>query len=392
MPKTSVEKRKKITAKDVARASGVSATTVSRIISGSNYPVSAAIRGKVTKIAGEMNYKPNLVYRQRKNVNKEIAALIPTFSNPFFTSIITGFEDMLRGENFHTVVYDVNNWLGGDTPNVLVYNILKKRVRGVLIVSPVMYPAVEEFREDFISRNIKVVMADCPKPNGIFNSVYYDYKKGSYLATEYLAGQGHRKIIYAGLKLERESRELRVQGFLDAMKDHGISRDEKHVLILSGQSADENTQIESGEKLAGQILGLKERPTAVVVINDIVAFGMLRGFHRMNIRVPEDISVIGFDDSVFCDMSYPALTTVKVQSEQMGRMAAMLLMNEINGASHNPIGLSLEPCIVERDSVAKIITESRRAGPAELSAGRAGDACTVNSYRRETDKIPEFDT
>ncbi|MDR2618561.1 MAG: LacI family transcriptional regulator [Treponema sp.] len=354
MPKVSANEHTKTTVKDVAKASGVSATTVSRVLSGSNYPVSADIRSTVLKAAGELNYKPNLVYRPRKNVDNEIAALIPTFSNPFFTSIITGFENMLKGENFHTLVYDVNSWLSSSTPNMLVYNILKKKIKGVLIASPVMYQAVEEFRNDFLSRNIKVVMADCPKPNSMFNSVYYDYKKGSYLATEYLITQGHRKIVYAGLKLERESRELRVQGFLDAMRDHGIPCNEKQVLILNGQNADENTQIESGEELARQVLSLKERPTAVAVINDIAAFGMLRGFHRERVKIPEEISIIGFDDSVFCEMSYPALTTVKVQSEQMGRMAAMLLLNEINGTSHSPMGLSLEPCVVERDSVARI--------------------------------------
>jgi DNA-binding LacI/PurR family transcriptional regulator len=218
-----------------------------------------------------------------------------------------------------------------------------------------MYPTVEESRNNFLSRNIKVVIADCPKPNVVFNNVYYDYKKGSYLATEYLISQGHRKIVYAGLKLERESRELRVQGFLDAMRDHEIPCNEKQVLILNGQNVDENTQIESGEELARQVPSFKERPTAVAVINDIVAFGMLRGFHRMNVNIPEEISIIGFDDSVFCEMSYPALTTVKVQPEQMGKLAAMLLLNEINGNSHGPMGLSLEPCIVERDSVAKIL-------------------------------------
>jgi LacI family transcriptional regulator len=354
MPKVSVKEHKKSTAKDVAKASGVSVTTVSRVLSGSNYPVSGVIRSAVLKAAGEMNYKPNLVYRPRKNADNEIAALIPTFSNPFFTSIITGFENSLKGENFHTLVYDVNNWLGNGTPNMLVYNVLRKRVKGVLIASPVMYQTVEEFRNDFLSRNIKVVMADCPKPSGFFNSIYYDYKKGSYMATEYLISQGHRKIVYTGLKLERESRELRVQGFLEAMRAHDIPCGEDRLLILSGQDSDENIQIESGEELAHRILGLKERPTAVVVMNDIVAFGMLRGFHRLNIKIPDEFSIIGFDDSIFCEMSYPALTTVKVQSEQMGHMAAMLLLNAINGISHNPVGLSLEPCIVERDSVLKI--------------------------------------
>jgi LacI family transcriptional regulator len=194
MPKVSVKEHTKITARDVAKTSGVSVTTVSRVLSGSNYPVSTAIRNAVLRAAEEMNYKPNLVYRPRKNSDNEIAALIPTFSNPFFTSIIVGFENMLKEKNFHTLVYDVNNWLDGSIPNMLVYNILKKRVKGVLIASPVMYQAIEEFRNDFLSRNIKVVIADCPKPNSIFNSVYYDYKKGSYLATEYLIARDTGKL------------------------------------------------------------------------------------------------------------------------------------------------------------------------------------------------------
>jgi LacI family transcriptional regulator len=355
MSKTNaIKKYKETTAKDVAQASGVSVATVSRVLSGSNYPVSPEIRKTVLNTAREMNYKPNLVYRPRKFVENELAAFIPTFSNPFFTSIIHGFETVFVKEGFHVLVYDVNGWLGNTNPNMLMYSIMRKKVKGVLIASPVMYPLAEEFRNDFVSRNIKIVMADCPKPNSIFNNIYYDYKKGSYLATEYLINRGHRKIAYAGLNLERESRKLRVQGFLDALRDHEIPGNEDQILILGGKEADENVWIESGEKLARQILGLKERPTAVVVINDIVAFGMLRGFHRMNVKIPENISIIGFDDSAFCEMSYPALTTVKVQSEQMGRMAAMLLLNEINGTSPNPVSLSLEPCIVERDSVAEI--------------------------------------
>jgi LacI family transcriptional regulator len=354
MSKTGAGRYKDITVNDIAKASGVSGTTVSRVLSMGNYPVSPEIRNKVLRVAEEMNYKRNLVYRSRKNFEKEIAILIPTFSNPFFTSIIAGFETMSVKEGFHTLVYDVNSWLVNGNPHMLLYSILRKNVKGILVASPAMYPVVEEFQNDLVSRNIKIVMADCPKPSSFFSSVYYDYKKGSFLATEYLINQGHRKIVYAGLKLERESRELRVQGFLEAMRTREIPCGEDRLLILNSQDSDENVQIESGEELAHRVLGLKERPTAVVVMNDIVAFGMLRGFHRLNIKIPDEFSIIGFDDSIFCEMSYPALTTVKVQSEQMGHMAAMLLFNAISGASHNPVGLSLEPCIVERDSVAKI--------------------------------------
>jgi LacI family transcriptional regulator len=354
MSKAGSRRYKKTTVKDIARASGVSVATVSRVLSMGNYPVSPEIRTMVLRVAGEMNYKPSLVYRSRKNFENEIAILIPTFSNPFFTSIIVGFETMSVKEGFHTLVYDVNSWLVNANSHILLYSILEKNVKGILIASPAMYPVVEEFRDDLVSRNVKAVMTDCPKPSSFFNSVYYDYKKGSFMATEYLINQGHQKIVYAGLKLEWESQELRVQGFLEALRTHEIPGGEDRLLILSSKDSDENVQIESGEELAHRVLGLKERPTAVVVMTDIVAFGMFRGFYRLDIKIPDEFSIIGFDDSIFCEMSYPALTTVKVQSEQMGHMSAMLLFNAISGISHNPVGLSLEPCIVKWDSVIKI--------------------------------------
>ncbi|MCL2478400.1 MAG: LacI family transcriptional regulator [Treponema sp.] len=347
------KKYKETTVNDIAQAIGVSATTVSRVLSRSGYPVNPEVRTKILQAAGDLNYKPSLVYRSSKNFEKEIALLISTFSNPFFTSISTGFEAIVAKEGFHSIVYNVNSWLTGSNPQMLLYSILRKKVKGILVASPIMYAVAEEFKNDFFSRNIKVVMADCPIPNNFFSNVYYDYKKGSSIATEYLINLGHTDIIYAGLKLERESRKMMVQGFQEAMRNHGIPFENK-IFILDSPDQDENTQIESGERLAYNIKNLAKKPSAVVAMNDIVAFGILRGFHKMNIKVPEDISLIGFDDSIFCDMSYPALTTVKVQSEQMGRMAAMLLLNDINGSSQNPVSLYLEPCIVERDSVSKI--------------------------------------
>ncbi|GHU01519.1 LacI family transcriptional regulator [Spirochaetia bacterium] len=347
-----MQKSKAVTVRDIAKASGVSAATVSRVLSKSNYPVKQEVRDMVLRISGELNYQIGLTYRPRKTVENELAILIPTMSNPFYTSIVAGFESVAAHEGFHSYVLDVNAWFSGGNVRQILYSLFNKNVKGVLVAAPAMYSVVEEFQKDLVSRNIKVVLADYPKQGSIFNNVFYDYKKGSYLATEYLISKGHRKIVYAGLELERESRNLRVQGYKDAMLARQLPYGKDTILIHSGEDTNENTQIESGEKLARWVMNLRERPSAVVVINDIVAFGMLRAFHHRGIKVPGEFSIIGFDDSVFCDMSYPALTTVKVQSEQMGHMAAMLLLNDIRGISQSSIGLSLEPCIVERDTVA----------------------------------------
>lgn len=347
---TAVTERK-VTLKEVAQHSGVSPATASRVLTNSSYPVREDVREKVVASARKLGYSTIFLAQTH---TQEIAVLVPTVSNPFYTSMISGVEGVMTKENYQVFLCDTHMCETNEMSERLLTTILSKGMQGLVVMSTNLYPLLMDKLEQFSQAGVKVVLADCPYPNNYFNNVSFDYEKGAAMGTEYLLHKGHRKIIYAGLRQERESRIQRVRGFYRTMVNSGLTIHDDQILTYEDSSAREDMQIEAGEALAEQIMRIPNRPTAVFAMNDMIAFGLLRRFHRLGVKVPEDISVLGFDDSAFCDMSFPGLTTVKVQSEQMGRMAAMLLLDELRGVSSSPVGLSVESCIIERGTVTDV--------------------------------------
>ncbi|MGN0479006.1 MAG: LacI family DNA-binding transcriptional regulator [Hominenteromicrobium sp.] len=341
---------KKVTIRDIAGYCGVSAATASRVLSGSSYPVHAETRQKVLEASRLLGYIPNsLAQNLRTGAPDEIAVVIPTLSNPFYTSLVSGFEAVVSSNRNSLVLYVGSSYRDADT---LIKNIAGRNPKGILIAAPTLYRSFLDASDAGVFPGAKLVFADCPAPVSRHCSVCFDYKKGTCLGTEYLIRSGHTNIVYAGLVPDRESRKLRVQGFREALLAQGLPfSDDMVVLPCDGTLNDERRLIDAGEHLAGLILQRPVRPTAIAAVNDMVAFGILRHLHRRGIAVPQEISVIGFDDTLFCEACNPPLTTVKVQDEQIGRMAGTLLLNALNQVAQG-VTLSVEPSIVERASVA----------------------------------------
>ena len=341
---------KKATIKDIAGCCGVSAATASRVLSGSTYPVREETRQRILEAARRLGYIPNsLAQSLRSGAPDEIAVVIPTLSNPFYTSLVSGFESVVSSDKNSLVLYVGSSYRNPDT---MIRNIAGRNPKGILIAAPNLYRDFLEASASGALHEAKLVFADCPAPQNRHCSVCFDYKKGTYLGTEYLIEQGHRDIVYAGLVPDRDSRKLRIQGFREALLAHGLPFcDDLVVLPADSTYNDEHRLIEAGEHLANLILKRPVRPTAIAAVNDMVAFGILRHLHRCGIAVPEEISVIGFDDTLFCEASNPPLTTVKVQDEQIGRMAGTLLLNALDQIAAS-VTLSVEPSIVERASTA----------------------------------------
>lgn len=337
--------------REVAKSSGVSVSTVSRVLSGSGYPVSEEIREKVLQSAKKLNYTGTKAVRS--SVLKEIAAVVPTVANPFYASMTARFGAEISSAGYSLVTYAS---CFENTRELLIKSIQEKNYTGILIASADMYNEFVSMAEDGKLGDTKLVFADCPFPQQKFSSVCVDYRKGAHLGTEYLIQCGHRNIVYAGMILDRESRILRLQGFRDALALGGIPFQDSMLLIASDyEKTSEMYQTEVGEALAREIIARENRPTAVVVVNDMVAFGMLRFFANHHISVPEDISVLGFDDNIFCQVCNPPLSTVKVQDEQIGRMAAKLLLDDIESANEaGSVNLRIEPSVVDRGTIMKL--------------------------------------
>lgn len=341
--------RNSVTIRDLAKACGFSPATVSRVLSNSNYPVRQQVREKILKTAKEMNYTiPREPYAPKSS---EVAILVPTVTNPFYASLVEGVESSIVRENMGVVVYDTSTGFPHDGYNRIMGSLLAKKFRGIVISASNNNTMLDRGAAELIKHGVKVVLADCPQSDNRFNCISYNYEKGAFIGSQYLIEHGHRHIVYAGLKIDRESRRLRILGFQRAMESYHLSVQKENVLLHDTDDYEEGSQLESGERLAQQIMAISPRPSAVMAINDMVALGLLRGFQQSGLRVPEDISIIGFDDSPYSVITSPPLTTVCVQSTQMGHMAAMLLLDDIRGTCNGPMSLSLEPYIVERSTV-----------------------------------------
>ena len=341
--------QKSVTIRDLAKACGFSPATVSRVLSNSDYPVRQQVREKILQTAEDMNYRVSRESHESKD--HEVAILVPTIANPFYASMIEGFESAIVRENMNVVIYNTSTGFPRDGYDRIMKSLLSKRFQGIVISASNNNAMLDKGAKELIKHGVRVVLADCPQSDTRFNCISYNYEKGAFIGTQYLIERGHRQIVYAGLEIDRESRRLRILGFQRALEANGVPVRRDNILLDEFHNCEEGSQLDRGERLARQIMALDSHPTAVMAINDMVALGLLRGFQQSGLRVPEDISVIGFDDSPYSVMTSPPLTTVCVQSKQMGHMAAMLLLDDIHGTSNRPISLSLEPFIVERSTV-----------------------------------------
>lgn len=342
------------TIKDIARECGASVTTVSRVLSNSGYPVSPQMRDRIVKTAQRLNYTPNLFARGLKtNESGELAILVPNIVNPFYTSLVSGIESVTAKEGYNILLYSTGS---GNLPEgKIISSIHGKRISGMIISTGNDNGEFIKALQSNRKPPVKIVLVDYAAPGGNHSSVYYDYRKGSALGVEYLIRKGHRDIIYAGLKPDRRTRADRIEGFRDVMGKAGLHFGEEMLCIYDGsEKVKENPEFYAGTELAKRIRAKSKRPTAVVAMNDMVAFGLMNHFNRSGVKIPQDISILGFDDNLFCEVSYPPLTTVRVPSGQMGELAAKILVDELRGGGEGPyVNLTVEPSLVERNTVAE---------------------------------------
>lgn len=303
-----------VTLKDIARMAGVSYATVSRALS--NHPdVSPETREKIKRIAKEMNYVPDPSARGLKGKSTNMIGLVvPDISNPFFSELALGVESFAN-EHGYCVFLCNTNW---DYEREKTYvDILKaKRVDG-LIVSSVIENATHHKR---LSLPL-VYITEGPKSDDIYY-VGIDNKTGTMLGVEYLIKLGHKDIVYIGGSEKTSTNRERFEGYSETMQKHGYT-------IKASIRTSDSFSLESGYKAAMEMLIKSEIPTAVFAVNDIVALGVIQAVEEFGLKVPEDISVIGFDDIAFSSMHRIKLTTVSQPKFEMGRLSAELLINLI---------------------------------------------------------------
>lgn len=309
-----------ITRDDVARRAGVSPSTVSYVINGGPRPVSQATREKVLHAIAELGYRPNAVARSLRRQRTSILGLIiPDIINPYFAQVAQGIEAAAFERDF-TVVFCHTNY---SLQQELTYidHLYVERAAGVIWIPATGDPKPAQ---KLMQYGISTVVVDREIEKYSFPSVVADNFRGGFMATEYLISLGHERIgcIVRPVKLSHS--QNRLQGYLAALKAHNLPEDER--LIASG-----GYRLENGYHAMLELLNINPPPTAVFTYNDIMAIGAMRALKEKGINVPQDFSVIGFDDIPEAAYACPALTTIRQEKYEMGAQSVALLQRLING-------------------------------------------------------------
>lgn len=312
-------KKANLSIKDIAKAAGVSHSTVSRALSDSPL-IPEPTRRRIHQIARDKGYKPNAMARGLvTHRSRAIGVIVTTIADPFVSEVVRGIETV-AGESGYRVFLGTSH----NDPNRemnLVEAMHQWRVDGV-IVSASRVGALYQSLLREIGAPIVLINNQNQADDSTIHSIGVDDAQGAQLATRHLIALGHRVIGYLGGPSDHRAHRDRLSGYQRALAEASIAFDPS--LAQSG-----NASVEGGEQIA-QWLARAPRPTAVFCYNDMTAIGALSALKRRHVRVPQDVSLVGFDDILFAAYADPPLTTIHQPKDEMGRLAMNMVLDLLN--------------------------------------------------------------
>lgn len=343
---------KRATVHDVAKLAGTSATTVSRVLSETEYPVRENLRNKVLQAAKDLNYTPNLIAKGLKqNMSRDIGVIVPTITNPFYSYAVLGMEEEACRQDYNLLV--CNTLRETKRENMYLKMMQEKQVKGVILSS---VGESSLLVHELVQQGINFVLLDQKLPNDKCSYVGFDVFAGAIMGTRYLIECGHEKIAFVSTPLNRWTRQKVYQGYKQAMERANIDIDDKYLLIAKDEieNEEEGYEVNAGRLMGKKFIESKSDATAVMLVNDMMAFGFIQELNLNGISVPGDVSVMGFDDIPFASLFSPALTTICYPSFDTGKLAAKVLFEKMSEGTDFILNVRLEPKLVIRDSVKKL--------------------------------------
>ncbi|PLV59940.1 LacI family DNA-binding transcriptional regulator [Thermotoga sp. KOL6] len=324
--------------KDVAKLAGVSIATVSRVINGYNN-VSEETRKRVIDAIRKLNYHP--VYSVKSAVLKRtVGVLVPNFGGFHYNEILTGIEKEAIKRDFTLMISTTFHRTSLELERLEV--LFSKRVDGIIVCSS---KKDEEQLERLIKSAIPVVVVDREEPEVRIDNVGIDNYAAGRMCAKYLLEKGHKRVLLLRGRKDVYSFSDRERGFINYATRHGM----EVKAVSCGYFPEHGYQaVEKYLKKHGRDF------TAVFAINDLSAIGVMKALHDLGIAVPDEISVMGFDDDPISSYTVPALTTVRQPREEIGRMAFAILYERLSGKKGVARRVILPVEIVERDSVKQL--------------------------------------
>ena len=302
---------------DIAKETGFSISTVSRVLSNSNYPVSKSIREKVLQTAEMLGYEPNIAARSlRTDRTNTIGIIVDDLLSPFTPPIVRGIQDYLHENGFLSLIVN-SDWDPGQE-QAAIKTLLSRPVDGIIFVE-----YSHQTTSDILERSNKPrVFVHRLFGSPIKNSVVPDDYYGASLATDHLIKLGHHHIGYINGPENWHNCRARLRGYQDTLATHHLPFDPS--LVQPG-----DWEMESGYAATKNLLNLTKRPTAIFAANDVMALGAIYAIQDAGMRVPQDLAVVGYDNRNFTKTCRPTITTVSMPVIEMGGVAAELLLRQI---------------------------------------------------------------
>lgn len=329
-----------VTINDVAEKAGVSAKTVSRVLNEEPF-VKDSTRESVLKAIGELGYRPNSLARSlRMQETKTIGLVVPNSANPFYADVAKGVEKVSFDEGYNIILCNSDRNINKE---IMYADLLaQKQTDGILFVGAWIGDQMDHIHQ-LHQTGMPMVIVDRLIRGLPIDSIVADNFLGGKIATEHLLSLGHRRIACIAGAPEATPNAKRLLGYKDALEQAGIPTNES--LIFRG-----DFQYSGGYQGGQALLSLAEPPTAIFAANDLMAVGAIRAALDQGLSVPDDLSVVGFDDIQMSAFVNPSLTTISPHNQKMGEIAMRMLLDRIREKNLPVRHESLDVELIERQS------------------------------------------
>ena len=331
------------TIKDVARIAGVSTTTVSHVINKARF-VAEATQERVMAAVTELNYAPSAVARSLKcNTTNTIGMLVTQSTNPFFAEVVEGVESYCYRQGYTLILCNTGGLV--EKQRDYIRMLAGKRVDGLLVMCSDLDDELRIMLDGH--PDIPKVVMDWGPETSKADKIIDNSEEGGYLATRYLINNGHTDIACLSGHFEKMACKERIAGCKRALAEAGLTLPDDW--LLEG-----NFECDTAVIAADKILAMDKKPSAVFCFNDIMALGLMSRLQEKGMKIPEDISIIGYDNIDLSAYFSPPLTTIHQPKRRVGKTAVEILLERIKDKDHAKQVFEMFPELVERSTVKKL--------------------------------------
>lgn len=331
----------KETLSTISQRTGFSITTISRVLSGKSrqYRISESTRKKILEEAGRCNYSPNIIAQNlRTNKTNTIGILMPSIANPFFAEMTSVIISEANIKHYTSIVIDSQESETNQRKSLLT--LISRQVDGIIVAPCGSDPTLFE---EISRQNLPIILIDRFFEGTGLPYVTTNNYLGGVEGTNLLIKNGHRKIVCLQGATTSTPNKKRVTGYIDAMKAAGL---EDHIRIVGNDFSIQNGYLET--KI---LLGSDPRPSAIFTLSNTIGMGAIKAIREAGLKIPDDISVVSFDNNVYMDYLTPPITRVGQPVEEMAKLAIRLLFESIGSEKRISTQLELSPELISRESV-----------------------------------------